>query len=184
MTIASTRQLQRLLVSLAMPFLGTAILVESISRKLANEFPDASNSLTAWFLHRLGFTLPFSVMLATIGLVLLTAGRRGSTLSELVDDNIDYVRLFYASAAGSVAGWVCGILFSLVRQDPTDYWWIATVLIGAVLFITIAPQVVLWVTHQLIQGYNSRLFGLKKPVWILHVAGLFVFATGIRQIGG
>jgi hypothetical protein len=82
--------------------LGAGVLSGSISYHIGTTHFEIVTSLTEWFLKRLSFTFLFYIVSASIGIIFMTAGRRGSEVDEQVQKHSNSLATFYASAGGSL----------------------------------------------------------------------------------
>ena len=115
--------------------LGAGILSGSISYHVATTHFEIVTSLSEWFLHRVTFTFLFYLVSASIGIIFMTAGRRGSEVDEHVQKHGDSIATFYASAGGSVLGWVTGVCLTALLDNPLRYWLLATLVVLMAAFI-------------------------------------------------
>lgn len=138
--------------------LGAGILSGSISYHIATNHVAILVPLTEWFLNRNTFTLVFYAANASIGIVFMTAGRRGSEVDEQVQKHSGLVATFYSSASGSVLGWAIGMCIAAVLENPARYWFIATLATVMAAFILAAPLVGMAITRRMVDAFNNRWF--------------------------
>ena len=128
--------------------LGASILSGSISYHIATNHFEIVTPLTEWFLRRNSFTFLFYIASASIGVVFMTAGRRGSEVDEHIRKHGDSIATFYASAGGSIFGWATGICIAAVLANPVRYWLFATQVSFMSAFVVAAPLVGMMFTRQ------------------------------------
>jgi hypothetical protein len=159
--------------------LGAGILSCSISYHITTNHFAIVFPLTEWFLNRNTFTLLFYAVNASIGIVLMTAGRRGSEVDEHVQKHGDSVATFYASASGSVLGWVIGICIAAVFENSVRYWLISTLLAVMTAFIAAAPLVGMSITRWMVYEFNSRWFRQRWREPYIRLFGVALLAFSI-----
>lgn len=159
--------------------LGAGIFSGSISYHIATNHFAIVVPLTEWFLNRNTFTLLFSAVNASIGIVFMTAGRRGSEVDEHVQKHGDAVATFYASASGSVLGWVIGISIAAVLENAVRYWLISTLLAVMTAFIAAAPLVGMAISRLMVYEFNSRWFRQRWREPYIRLLGVAQLAFSI-----
>lgn len=138
--------------------LGAGILSGSISYHIATTHFEIVTPLTAWFLNRNSFTFLFYIVSALIGVVFMTAGRRGSEVDEHMQKHGDSIATFYASAGGSVFGWAIGICIAAVFDNPLRYGLFATLVVVMAAFVAVAPLIGMMVTRRMVTEFNNKWF--------------------------
>jgi len=155
--------------------LGSGMLCGSISFHIATKHFEIVAPLTEWLLKRDSFTFLFYAVSASIGIVFLTAGRRGSEVDEHVRTYGNSVTTFYASASGSVLGWAIGLCFAAVLENPARYWILAALVISMTAFVVAAPIVGIIVTRQMVESFNSRWFRQRwREPYIRMIGGVML----------
>jgi hypothetical protein len=160
-------------------FLGATLLSGSISYHISTKHFSVIIPTTEWFLHRTTFSLTFATISAFIGVVLMTAGLRGSQVDEHVQKIGDSIFSFYASAAGSVFGWASAVSVAAVLADPGRYWPISTLLIFMVTIVALAPLIGLAATREAVDEFNNRWFRQKWREPVVRAFGLVLLAASI-----
>ena len=138
--------------------LGAGILSGSISYHIATTHFEIVTPLTEWFLNRNSFTFPFCIVSASIGVVFMTAGRRGSEVGEHMQKHGDSIATFYASAGGSVFGWATGICIAAVLANPVRYWLFTTLVVLMAAFVVAVPLLGMTFTRRMVSEFNNRWF--------------------------
>jgi Mn2+/Fe2+ NRAMP family transporter len=158
--------------------LGAGIFSGSISYHIATGDFSSVVPLTEWFIDRYAFTFLYAAISASIGIVFMTAGRRGSVVDGHLQKHADSVSTFYASAGGSVAGWVLGICVVALIENFIRYWIISALLASMVIFIAVAPLVGMGISRRVVDQFNNRWFrqNWREPYIRSIGAALVVFS--------
>lgn len=159
--------------------LGAASLCATIAFHIARTNFELVVPFSEWFLNRGGFKFPFYAITALIGIMFMTAGRKGSQVADSVEKCSESIRHFYASASGSILGWVLGVCAVAVLENATRYWLISLLLAAMTFFIVSAPLVGFMVTHKTVTDFNNRMFRDKWREKYIHFAGLALLALAI-----
>lgn len=159
--------------------LGSTILCGSISFHIATNQVELVVPFTEWFLKRITFTFLFYAFSAAIGIVFLTAGRRGSEVDDHVQKYGSSVNNFYASASGSVLGWALGICFAAILENPARYWLISLLATAMAAFIVAAPLIGMDITRRAVEEFNNRLFRQRWREPYIRLLGWALLALSI-----
>jgi hypothetical protein len=159
--------------------LGAGILSGSISYHVGTTNFEIVTSLTEWFLKRPSFTFPFYVVGASIGIIFMTAGRRGSEVDEQVQKHGDSLAMFYASAGGSVAGWAGGVCLAALLSNPARYWLLSLLVVLMAVFTVVVPLIGMTFTRRMVGEFNNRWFRQRWRERYVRLIGLAVLALSI-----
>jgi hypothetical protein len=159
--------------------LGAAILSGSIVYHIATTHFEIVTPLTEWFLNRNSFTFLFYIVSASIGIVFMTAGRRGSEVDEHMQKHGDSITTFYASAGGSIFGWATGICIAAVLANPVRYWLFATLVVLMAAFVVAAPLIGMTLTRRMVSEFNNRWFRQQWREPYVRLLGGTLLATSI-----
>lgn len=162
--------------------LGAGILSGSISYHIATTHLEIVTSLTEWFLHRNSFTFLFYIVGASIGVMFMTTGRRGSEVDEHMQKHGDSIATFYASAGGSVFGWVTGVCIATVLANPVRYWLSATLVVFMVAFVVAVPLIGMTFTRRIVKEFNNRWFRERCREPYVQLLGGALLASSIVSL--
>lgn len=159
--------------------LGAGILSGSISYHIATTHFESVTPLTEWFLNRNSFTFFFFIVSASIGVVFMTAGRRGSEVDEHMQKHGDSIATFYASAGGSVFGWTTGICIATALANPVRYGFFATVVVLMAASVVAAPLIGMTFTRRMVSEFNKRWFRQEWRELYVRLLGGALLASSI-----
>lgn len=162
--------------------LGAGILSGSISYHIGTTHFQIVTSLTEWFLKRPSFTFLFYVVGASIGIMFMTAGRRGSEVDEQVQKHGDSIATFYASAGGSVAGWAGGLCLAALLDNPGRYWLLSLLIVLMAAFTVVAPLIGMTFTRRAVSEFNNRWFRQRWREPYVRLIGLAALALSVVSL--
>lgn len=102
--------------------------------------------------------LLFYLANASIGVIFLTAGRRGSEVDEHMQKHGNSIATFYASSGGSIFGWAVGICVAAVLANPVRYWLFAISVVLMVAMVVVVPLIGMTFTRRMVSEFNDRWF--------------------------
>lgn len=107
---------------------------------------------------KIGINLAMSLIIAFMGIVWLSAGRRGGKAAQLVAKWGDAVATFYASSAGVTIGWALGMSSAALVTDLGRHIYLALVLMVYTPFLLGSPLMFFWQARRTVELSNDCLF--------------------------